>query len=337
MIQYEAGTWALGFMFSTHGSVVPKALVWAFPNAILAFLVGRYSHLAGPLKLDLEMDGVIAIWGSYTFILGFLMVFRNSQAHIRFWEGTTAIYQVRTFWLASAGSIIAFCNREPEKQEEVRRFQHLYLRLLSMLFCSSLQRISEIQDDSMEILDPRGIDSQKMKVIQEASADSRPDIILQWLNRMMIDGEKNGVLKVAPPVLGRAFQELTTGHNWFESMKTISDIPFPFPYAQMITCMMLIHWFMTPLLAGSMMESEYWAAAMVFFVVGSLWCLIYIPMQLDCPFGTEDNDLPIKSMQASFNRELISLLNPHAQCAPAFKCPEGSPEMFVSWTSKLPC
>jgi len=339
MIDYEAGTWGLGFIVSLHGSVVPKAFAWALPNATIAFFLCKYAKSTGPEKLDFSMNGVTAVWGSFAFILGFLLVFRNSQAHVRFWEGATCVNKMMHHWTNAAGSIIAFCSKDPERKDEVRAFQHLCMRLLSMLFASALQRMSQMDDDTMDIIDPTGLEASKLAVLRDCNdADSRSAVLLQWLNRLLIDGEKSGVLKAPPPVIMRAYQELTGGHREMHAVKTISDIPFPFPYGQTITCMMLVHWVITPLMASQNLVSEYWCFVVVFLTVGSLWALIYIPMQLDNPFGSDANDLPLKQMQHDFNTKLMQMLSAKTQTCPAFRCPaEDEPtQMVTSWRANKP-
>jgi len=339
MIDYEAGTWGLGFIVSLNGSVIPKAFAWALPNATIAFILCKYANTAGAGKLDLSMNGVTAVWGSFAFILGFLLVFRNSQAHVRFWEGATCVNKVRNHWINAFGSILAFCSKDPEQKDEVRAFRHLCMRLLSMLYASALQRMSDMDDDTMEIIDPTGLEASKLAVLRNCcDADSRAAVILQWLNRLLIDGEKSGVLKAPPPVIMRAYQELTGGHREMHLAKTITDIPFPFPYAQVITSMMLVHWVVTPLLASQSFVSEYWCFVVVFLSVGSLWALIYIPMQLDNPFGDDANDLPLKEMQHDFNTKLLHMLSAKAESCPAFRCPaeEEPMQMVTSWATNKP-
>merc|ERR1719510_382051 len=100
MIDYKAGFWGLGLVCQIQGSVFPKVFCISIPNALLAVLL---HHVFGPSAGVLDevdaldghtndstmMDGVGSIWAGYTFVLGFLVVFRNNQAYTRFWEGAT--------------------------------------------------------------------------------------------------------------------------------------------------------------------------------------------------------------------------------------------------------
>merc|ERR1712176_1717840 len=86
----------------------------------------------------------------------------------------------------------------------------------------------------------------------------------------------------------------------------------------MITVMMIVLWIGTPLLASQVVSSAWWAAIMSFFVTGAYWSLVYIAREIDQPFGSDANDLPIKEMQVDFNRSLLELLDPRAQSPPEY-------------------
>merc|ERR1740138_1615055 len=86
-----------------------------------------------------QMVGVEVLWSGYTFVLGFLVVFRNNQAYSRFWEGATLINQVRGEWFNAISCLIAFCNKEHDEPGRLQRFQNLLVRLGSLMYCSALQ------------------------------------------------------------------------------------------------------------------------------------------------------------------------------------------------------
>mmetsp|Transcript_52681 Transcript_52681/g.150153 ORF Transcript_52681/g.150153 Transcript_52681/m.150153 type:complete len:538 (+) Transcript_52681:103-1716(+) len=320
MIKYEAGNWGIWFIFSITGSVFPKAICWALPNAALA--VGMHMLLydpdyeAGDSTSLYAMSGLEMVWGSYTFVLGFLVVFRNNQAYTRFWEGATLINQVRGEWFNAVSSLFAWSSQAPEKQEQVHHFQQVLVRLASMLYCSALQQVCDLSDDTLEIIDTSGMDMESLAFLEDVN--DRCEVIIQWMQRLIVDSEREQVIKIAPPILSRAYQELSRGIVNLNNARKIKDIPFPFPYAQMITCMLLVHWVVTPLLASQMLTSPIWAGLVCFAVTEAFWCLLYIALEIDQPFGEDANDLPIREMQRDFNRSLLTLLEPLAQRPPGY-------------------
>merc|ERR1719210_1495538 len=146
--------------------------------------------------------------------------------------------------------------------------------------------------------------------------NDRCEILLQWVQRLIVDSNRNKTIDIAPPILTRSFQELSRGIVNLNNVRKIKEVPFPYPYAQMITCMLLVHWVVTPMIASMVVYTWYWAGIMSFFVTAAFWSLIYIALEIDQPFGEDSNDLPMREMQQDFNRSLLQLLNPYAQSPP---------------------
>jgi len=281
-----------------------------------------------------NMTGVEVIWSGYTFVLGFLVVFRNNQAYSRFWEGATLISQVRGEWFNAVSSLFAFTSRKPEKAEQVYAFRQLLIRLASMMYCAALQQVCDTDaDDSLQILDTEGIAPGHLEFLE--AANDQCEVLVQWVQQLIIESHDAGVVEVPPPILSRAFQELSRGIVTLNNARKIKDIPFPFPYAQMLVCMLVVHWLVTPMLASLVIESWWWAAIMSFLVTGSFWTLMHIAMEIDQPFGADANDLPIKAMMKDYNRSLLSLLNSATQKSPTFALQKPTPAFVQSKDANL--
>lgn len=337
MISYNPGTWGVGFVFSLIGSVFPKAAVWAVPNALLgiALLLNRKAHDAVHLEME-SMAGVAAVWASYTLVLAFLLVFRSNQAFTRFWEGAISTAAVNSMWTNAAGTLMGFSSQDASKREKVLRFQHLAVRLLSLLFCSAMQDVCQMEDDSMEVLDPEGLNPASLAYFKKASVEERPELLIQWLYRVVVDAQKDGVLVVAPPCLNQAFMEISRGRVQLQNIRVLSDVPFPFPYAQMITSMLIIHWVVMPLLASQLVQSVFWCGTVCFLVTLVLWSLLYIANQIDQPFGDDHTDLPVKDGMKQFNQRLLMMMMPESQVPPRFepKALDDKPGLMRSWTTQ---
>merc|ERR1719217_1360515 len=119
MITYQPGEWSLLFAFQLKGSVFPKALVWAVPCSISAFVlhIVLRSEMGNVLFMSPGKDGAVILNG-FTFILGFLIVFRSQQAYSRWWEGGTLLQKLRGEWFNAFSSILAFRTRDETKQQD---------------------------------------------------------------------------------------------------------------------------------------------------------------------------------------------------------------------------
>lgn len=320
MIEYKPGKWGLGFIFRTYGSVFPKGLVFAIPNAGLAICLFFLWHWeeSEDEEMKNDMDGVVSLWSGYTAVLGFLVVFRNNQAYGRLWEGAGLLNQVRGEWFNAASNLISFCTKNPEKRDEVKNFQEILVRLMSMLHSHALAQICDfVSSNTLEVISAEGFDEKSLVFV--SSVDNSVEVVLQWVQQLIVDAQSEGIVTIAPPILSRAFQELSRGIVSLNNARKIKDLPFPFPYAQLITYMLIVHWLITPIVASQVIATWYWSALLCFLSTFSFWCLTYIALEMDQPFGEDPNDLPFRQKQKEFNRGLLTLLEPAAQSPPIFK------------------
>lgn len=335
MIQYDPGIWGIWCIFRYHGSVFQKSIFWSAPSAILAVVLHFYWAPGEPKGDDnRSVEGVMSVWSGYTFVLGFLIVFRNNQAYSRFWEGATLIHQMRGNWLQAASNLVSFTTKKADKEEQVLKFQELMVTLVSLLNCTAIQQIAQLQDDSLEIIDCRFLSPQSLEYLR--SSHDKAQTVMQWILTLIVDSERDCVLEVAPPILSRVFQEFGSGMVHLSNIKKISNVPFPFPYAQMVTTMLLLHWIFTPLLASQIMANPAWAGLMCFFTSSAFWTLFYIAQEIDQPFGDDANDLALKEMQHEFNMCLSGMLEPLSSQVPAYSFDRSRSRGCISSREVLP-
>merc|ERR1719409_2395754 len=111
-------------------------------------------------------------------------------------------------------------------------------------------------------------------------------------------------------------------------LQTITDNPFPFPYAQMIAGMLGVHWLLTPLLIGMIpiQVSTSWlipidyvlSFVFAFVSVFSLCALNLIAQEIENPFGDDANDLRCDEAQCNMNDALLTLLSAPASMLPNY-------------------
>merc|ERR1719482_1278571 len=61
----------------------------------------------------------------------------------------------------------------------------------------------------------------------------------------------------------------------------------------------------------SMLTSQVFIVVFTFLPVFGLYCLNFIAGELENPFGTDDNDLPLEHFQTEMNNCLMMLLHPN--------------------------
>lgn len=314
MRYYVSGKWGFGLIWGLTASVFPRSLAIAFPNAMIPLVLGYFGDWRGDEEVDVA-DHSFKILAGFSSVLFFVLYFRSNVAYSRWWEGGTLLQQTRGEWFNAYSSLIAFSATDVKMADKVEEFHHLLARLMSMLFCAALQQVSPIKDIPFEILDNTGIDPESLEFLEESS--DKVEVLLQWIQRSTIVNMQSGVLPIPPPVMSRAFQEISRGIVNLQNARKIADFPFPFPYAQTSIVMLLIHWITCPLLASMLLDS-YLASALSFIVVFFLWCINFIALQLEFPFGNGENDLPMQQFQTDWNKSVGTLLAKRAQQPPSF-------------------
>ncbi|CAK9003020.1 UPF0187 protein, partial [Durusdinium trenchii] len=338
-----------------RGSVLPLGALFALPSTLLTAIlhITWNPDLKGADNNEVGRFG--DVWTAYTFSLGFLVVFRNNQAYSRFWEGASKVHEIRGELYNCASTLVAFCSNKQEMQEEVSNFQHFMIRLISLLFATAMSEICydsedegeepDRRQDVMQVIDLDGIDESSLRHLQDADnfnktpkrasttnakeaprkkGCSRCEVIMQWITKLMINNlyadktNEQGVLKIPPPILNRSLTDLSNAIVDIYRVRKIREVPFPFPYSQMVILMLTVYTLVTPVLSSQLIENIYMATMATFCVTTAFWSLYHIADEIDQPFGTDPNDLPMKEIQEDFNNSLLFLMEEKTQMVPKF-------------------
>lgn len=323
MIRYRRGGccyFLSKLCLSCSGSVFPKSLLVALPCAFVTAGLTHMRNIGVELVVNLLKDEAVlrdnAAWGGFSFLVGFLIVFRTSQSYNRFWDGCTFTHRVRAEWFDACSSLLAFCRHKDDQSKSMKSFQNRLVRLFSMLHAAALAEIEDSCTDDhesveafkYELLDAQGLDRASLQFVRDSSA--KVELIFQWIQQLIVQNVSNGVLSIPPPLLSRSFQELSNGMVAFHEALKISVIPFPFPYAQSCDLLLLMHMLGTPFVICQWVPEPYWAGAFAFTQVFILWSLNFIALELENPFGVDPNDIDGHSMQMEMNEQLLLLLQP---------------------------
>lgn len=331
MIIYESGcNGFLSKMIQVRGSVFPKAGLVAVPCAILTAMIRMLIDEGYISSLENE-DSILkesALWGGFSALVGFLIVFRTSQAHNRFWDGCTAVHTMRAEWFDAASALVAFSRHSVADGGMVAEFNHKVIRLFSMMHAVALGHIQDTKDGktpppvssltsdgsltvdlsnpsmmiNFELLDAESFDERTLMKVM--TSDSRPELIFTWIEMTIVDALSTGVMSIPPPILSRVFQELANGMVALYDAKRLADTPFPFPYAQTCDCLLVIHWIVSPFVHSQWVTYPWWAAVFSFAQVFIFWALNFIAVEIEMPFGNDSNDIDCDSMQEEMNHNL---------------------------------
>jgi len=264
------------------------------------------------------------IWAAMVATLSFLVTFRTNKAYQRFWDGTTLLNQMWGEWFDAASCLFAFSHlSRTTKVAEVRNFRHTLIRLMSLCHGSALDEISQTADEptGYPCLDLRGLDLTTLQWLMNCKFDptlgfNRVEVIIHMIQTLIVESQDNGVLKIPPPILSRVFQTISRGQVNLANCKKITYTLFPFPYAQLITWMLIIFAVATPMVMASLLEHPHWAFIFTIIPVFGLTALNLVACELEIPFGTDDNDLPLLDFQDHMNNSMLMLIRTESDICP---------------------
>merc|ERR1719321_1850047 len=120
MISYQSGgVWYFLKIFRMSGSVFPSSFSVALPCALISAMIRVFVDLGLMEFMEHEHSVVkeTQAWSGFSFLVGFLVVFRTSQAYSRFWDGCTSLHRMRAEWFDACAALIAFCTHSTAPEE----------------------------------------------------------------------------------------------------------------------------------------------------------------------------------------------------------------------------
>eukprot|EP00437_Effrenium_voratum_P001447 CAMPEP_0181431180 /NCGR_PEP_ID=MMETSP1110-20121109/18111_1 /TAXON_ID=174948 /ORGANISM="Symbiodinium sp., Strain CCMP421" /LENGTH=486 /DNA_ID=CAMNT_0023554529 /DNA_START=23 /DNA_END=1484 /DNA_ORIENTATION=+ len=177
---------------------------------------------------------------------------------------------------------------------------------------SALEEIGGEDGDFCETIDSHGLATRTLEHLTDCAEEydfNRVEVLLHMIQSLITHNLDVGVLKVQPPILSRVYQTLSRGFVNLLNAKKIADTRFPFPFAQLISALLFLHIVLLPVLISAVISQAWLAFTFTFLPIFSMCCLNYIGVELENPFGRDDNDLPLKHFQAEMNNCLLMLLH----------------------------
>eukprot|EP00746_Dinoflagellata_sp_MGD_P152667 gnl/MRDRNA2_/MRDRNA2_83820_c0_seq1.p1 gnl/MRDRNA2_/MRDRNA2_83820_c0~~gnl/MRDRNA2_/MRDRNA2_83820_c0_seq1.p1 ORF type:complete len:410 (-),score=62.05 gnl/MRDRNA2_/MRDRNA2_83820_c0_seq1:191-1420(-) len=317
MIVYDSRNF-LSIAFQLKGSVIPRAIRFALPATIIAMVAKLVITELGESDLEeriLEQLGSnlsTAGFGTVSSVLGFMLVFRTSQAYSRYWEGKALVCKMRAEWFEACANLMAFNSKSKNSEQEKEAFRHVLVRLFSLLHASALHEIAVMEVENFEVLDIEGLDQGSLECLQNCEQDGQKKVALvfQWVLGTIVYNIDTGLLPVPPPILSRVFQQLSNGKVQMEDALKITDTQFPFPIAQMSVYLLLMYSLLTPVVVC--VYTGHWFVTTIFTFAAVLvfWGINFIAIEIEEPFGDDINDLNLETMQQDLNEDLLALIGP---------------------------
>lgn len=165
-----------------------------------------------------------------------------------------------------------------------------------------------------------------------AGPGERVNIVKGWLYSLLAKRRNAGGLAMDAPVLANVWARISEGYHGFEQCRMLVETPFPFPWTQLLTLILLLYVVSLPFMVAVCMTRQWLACIVTFMSTITHWATNEVARDLEDPFVYDPNDLPSSRLQFLFNERLLqeaAAVVHDAPTFPDFTIPATSADVFM--------
>ncbi|WP_120430679.1 bestrophin family protein [Acinetobacter baylyi] len=275
-------------LFSWRGTILPKILPPLGILMLISAVIGgiQYTQIFNFPQLPLVGFTLIGV------VLSIFLGFKNSACYDRWWEA-------RKLWgllIANARHFDRDCRILPQGRRE-RIIQHV------IVFANVLRdRLRHQTANPTELTQTSGLSQQALtQLYQQVNAPQYALSLIHWeLMQALKEGEISDIIYTQMNGYISEFSLVQTGCD------RIANTPIPFAYSVLLNRTVYFFCFMLPFSLGSTLGLV--TPILVGVLTYTFLGLDALSTEIEEPFGTQSNDLPLDSMVRMIEIELLSTL-----------------------------
>eukprot|EP00746_Dinoflagellata_sp_MGD_P132518 gnl/MRDRNA2_/MRDRNA2_66222_c0_seq1.p1 gnl/MRDRNA2_/MRDRNA2_66222_c0~~gnl/MRDRNA2_/MRDRNA2_66222_c0_seq1.p1 ORF type:complete len:418 (-),score=55.92 gnl/MRDRNA2_/MRDRNA2_66222_c0_seq1:156-1409(-) len=201
----------------------------------------------------------------------------------------------------------------------VEDFDHSPMRTCGMLSRRDSRRCAT-GDDIKDSLENKDMGLKELIILGQSSpeeldylrkADDKADLIHNWILEAISAAALNNVILIQSPILSRVYQELSNGMLGFNQAYKIALVQFPFAFAQMLTLFLLAFLILVPMTITVFTGGELLTPLLTLITVVGFWGIHEIAVEVENPFGTDVNQLPLVHLHVAVCETLFEATLAH--------------------------
>jgi ion channel-forming bestrophin family protein len=281
--------------FRVQGSVIPtitSRVLWCGAFGLFISVLSFYQIPLGAKALG----GVVP-----SIVLGLLLVFRTNTAYERFWEGRKAWGTIvnnirnlsRLIWVAVA------------EMDPIHRYEKEEILKLLVAFAIATKlhlRSQPVDNQLSEFVSP--LQFSKLEIMSNPPLE-----IVFWISDYLQAKQEQGQIN---PYQMNELQSILNGLvDMLGACERILRTPIPLAYAIHLKQLLLIYCLLLPFQVVD--ELRWWTAPVVALVSFTLFGIEAIGVEIENPFGTDPNDLPLDTICNTVHKNIEDLISiePH--------------------------
>lgn len=291
MINYDPHDWR-SHLLDIHGSML-REILWRVLSCVLwsAVVTIVYELAIGDDPAGSLATWTMAIHSVLGTAIGLLLVFRTNTSYDRFWEG-------RRMW----GSIT-------NESRNLARFCHAHLAKAPQLRQESIEWLIAFVYASMHRLRGEkalGPNAERMpaeEVRQVLSSNHVPLGAAWQITRRLVAARDAGHL--SDILLAAGDQNVQLLVDYIGACERIHRTPLPFAYMVHLRRALLLYCYTLPL--ALVRDFDWWTIPCTLMVAYVLFGIEEIGVEIEDPFGEDENDLPLEEFCAAIQANVEGL------------------------------
>lgn len=284
MIDYDAHSWR-AHLFDIRGSMVRQISYRVLACVLWAAAVVAAHRYWRPSDIPDKAHALIGI------ALGLLLVFRTNASYDRFWEG-------RRQW----GAIVNH-SRNLGRQAVVLLAAAPDLRLAVVRWASVLPwAIMHLLRGERRVREEHLLDERE--VARVLAAEHIPLAVTRRITDLVAEARARGVIgEITQMELDRTVALLVDAMG---ACERIHKTPLPFAYVVHLRRALIAYCFTLPM--ALVASFGWWSIGATLVIAYTLFGIEEIGVQIEDPFGLDDNDLPLERICANIAMNLRGLI-----------------------------
>ena len=272
----------------TARKLAPLILLIVVYSLLIAFWELEYLHLGA----NSWVKNIPTLHSLLGFAISILLVFRTNTAYDRWWEG-------RKLWGSlvnnSRNLALKLDVMLPVEDTDNRAFFRMMIPMYAAVLKTHLQlEITRLALDDKEHPELGNIDTEKHV----------PNQIARLLIRKVNDLYKTGTISGDQLIILNG--EISSFTDICGACERIKNTPIPQSYSAFIK--KFIFFYVMTLPFGYVFTLGYYVAPIVGFVFYVLGSLELVAEEIEDPFGTDDNDLPMGKMASNIKKHIAEII-----------------------------
>lgn len=291
MLSYNPKDW-LTFLFKFHKSDTLRLL---FP---LIILIGIYAALVTYIELNFfgvneksYIKNITIVHGILSFVISMLLVFRTNTAYDRWWEG-------RKLWGALVNNSRNLAIKLSAILDTSDLENRTFFKKVIAAYAHALKNHLRQESTRVELFDDETLNK---KINTEKHVPNQ--IALMLIKRVNKLHVQNEITKEQYLSLNN---ELLSFTDVCGACERIKNTPIPYSYSAFIKKFIFI--FVVTLPIGYAQTLSYYIIPAVCFIFYVLASLELIAEEIEDPFGTDTNDLPMDKIATNIHKNVYDIL-----------------------------